>query len=326
MSRARQQDGDRRDEQVAGRDDARLGPADRDGPGGEGARRRAVESALRQRVAVVRRRAPRTTARAVYFQLRATRIAASASEAKRSQRARRGPPASAPTRPVSSAAVGRNRVTRSARDAGATDRLDLADGERRPAPGRARPASRASALRSPRIASRLAAHFSLRTSSASHARSRSSSRQRAGKRLVIGRARLRSATARVKPISEIGDRHAAKRGDAVRVPEPDDHERRRCQQREREGEHGRDGRERDCAIARARASSSSTEASSSRVRTTPPATRRRLRQRAAQAAARPSGRAVGHGGEGHERRFSSRPTTRPTAAAMPIACHGWSCT
>ena len=41
----RQQDGHRRDEQVAGRDGARLGPADRDGSGGQGARRRAVERA-----------------------------------------------------------------------------------------------------------------------------------------------------------------------------------------------------------------------------------------------------------------------------------------
>ncbi len=49
----RQQDGDRRDQQMARRIDADLGQTDRDGSGGEGAHRRAVGSALRQRVAVV---------------------------------------------------------------------------------------------------------------------------------------------------------------------------------------------------------------------------------------------------------------------------------
>ena len=39
---ARQQDGHRRDQQVAGRNQPRVGASDRDGRGGQGARRRAV--------------------------------------------------------------------------------------------------------------------------------------------------------------------------------------------------------------------------------------------------------------------------------------------
>ena len=93
---ARQQDGHRRDQQVARRDAARVGPADRDGRGGQGARRRAVGIAGAVAMAGARASTRRRRAEAVVRSGSTTRQAAPAAR-------RCGTPSAPAWRPAASA-------------------------------------------------------------------------------------------------------------------------------------------------------------------------------------------------------------------------------
>ncbi len=109
-----QQDGHRRDQQVAGRDAAEVGTADRDGRGRQGARRRDLER-LGNLGAVGRLARP--------HHLRAMRSAISAIDVRRSSRMMREDPNSGAAKLRIMDAVGRTRAIRSCAGVGAT--IDL---------------------------------------------------------------------------------------------------------------------------------------------------------------------------------------------------------
>ena len=274
-----------------------VGPADRDGRGGQGARRRAVGSALRP---AGRRRPARATPRGRRDALPAARDP-HRGERERPKRSQRASARSAGER-AHETDQQRRRPAATARcarraGAGATIGLDFADGEHDPR------AVELGARREQRLAlpARWRPDAGL-TLSPPHLVGEPRAialelGQRRGERRSIGRAALpESATARrsrsrdstiVNPQSAamryVSQNQTTTSADAASSANAKASTITTTRTR--------------LAIARARSSSNSTEASSSRVRNKPDQRRAEVPQRAAQAAARPSGRAVGHGGE-----------------------------